>query len=89
MLATIVSDRDPRLTATFSSRLLELLGTRLKMFTIAHPETDAQTERVNRMLEFVLRSCTTSFTAWSEFLLMTEFALNNSVHASTRLTFFT
>ena len=56
MLATIVSDRDPRFIATFWSRLFGIFGTRLMMSTTAHPETDGQTDRVNRMLEDVLRS---------------------------------
>ncbi|KAG3079061.1 hypothetical protein PI125_g20808 [Phytophthora idaei] len=83
---SIVSDRDPRFTSAFWSRLFGLLGTRLLMSTAAHPETDGQTERVNRVLEDVLRSYATSFTSWSSFLPLTEFALNNAVHSSTGLT---
>ncbi|CAI5712595.1 unnamed protein product [Peronospora destructor] len=56
------------------------------MSTTAHPETDGQTERVNRVLEDVLCSYATSFTSWSTFLPLAEFALNNSEHASTGLT---
>ena len=40
MPATIVSDRNPRFTATFWSRLFEIPGTRLMMSTTTHPETD-------------------------------------------------
>ena len=82
----IVSDRDPRFTSAFWTSLFELLGTKLQMSTAAHPETDGQTERVNRVLEDVLRSYATSFTSWSAFLPLAEFALNNAVHASTGLT---
>ncbi|KAE9014839.1 hypothetical protein PF002_g12508 [Phytophthora fragariae] len=82
---SIVSDRDPRFTYAFWTRLFALLGTRLLMSTVAHPETDGHTERVNRVLEDVLRSYATSFASWSSFLPMTEFALNNSTHASTGL----
>uniref|UniRef100_A0AAV1VL12 Integrase catalytic domain-containing protein n=1 Tax=Peronospora matthiolae TaxID=2874970 RepID=A0AAV1VL12_9STRA len=53
------------------------------MSTSDHPETDGQTERVNRVLEEILRGYVHSFTSWSEFLPMEEFAINNSVHAST------
>ena len=74
MLATIVSDRDPRFIATFWSRLFGIFGTRLMMSTTAHPETDGQTDRVNRMLEDVLRSYAASFSSWSELCPMTEFA---------------
>ena len=45
-----------------------------------------QTERVNRVLEDVLRSYANSLTSWSTFLPLAEFALNNFVHASTELT---
>ncbi|KAE9248599.1 hypothetical protein PF002_g5702 [Phytophthora fragariae] len=83
---SIVSDRDPRFTSAFWTRLFALLDTRLLMSTAAHPETDGQTERVNRVLEDVLRSYATSFASWSSFLPMAEFALNNSTHASTGLT---
>ncbi|KAE9163684.1 hypothetical protein PF004_g30068 [Phytophthora fragariae] len=62
------------------------LGTKLSMSTAAHPETDGQTERVNRVLEDVLRSYATSFASWSSFLPLAEFALNNAEHASTGLT---
>ncbi|KAE8910684.1 hypothetical protein PF002_g28516 [Phytophthora fragariae] len=82
---SIVSDRDPRFTSAFWSSLFQLLGTKLSMSTAAHPETDGQTERVNRVLEDVLRSYATSFASWSSFLPLAEFALNNAEHASTGL----
>ena len=56
------------------------------MSTAAHPETDGQTERVNRVNEDVLRSYATLFTSSREFLPLVEFALNNTVPASTGLT---
>ncbi|KAE9008507.1 hypothetical protein PF004_g7068 [Phytophthora fragariae] len=61
---SIVSDRDPRFTSAFWSSLFQLLGTKLSMSTAAYPETDGQTERVNRVLEDVLRSYATSFAIW-------------------------
>ncbi|KAF1334458.1 reverse transcriptase, partial [Globisporangium splendens] len=79
----IVSDRDTRFTSRFWRALFGLLDTKLAMSTAAHPETDGQTERVNRVLEDVLRSYATSFKEWSEFLPLAEFALNNSTHVST------
>uniref|UniRef100_A0AAV1UU77 Integrase catalytic domain-containing protein n=1 Tax=Peronospora matthiolae TaxID=2874970 RepID=A0AAV1UU77_9STRA len=79
----LVSDRDPRFTAEFWKFVFRSLGTSLTMSTSDHPETDGQTERVNRVLEEILRGCVHSFTSWSEFLTMAEFAINNSVHAST------
>ena len=78
----IVSDRDPRFTSVFWRAVFKLIGTNLAMSTAAHPETDGQTERVNRVLEDVLRSYATTFSSWSSFLSIAEFAINNSVHAS-------
>uniref|UniRef100_A0AAV1UCS5 Integrase catalytic domain-containing protein n=1 Tax=Peronospora matthiolae TaxID=2874970 RepID=A0AAV1UCS5_9STRA len=79
----LVSDRDPRFTADFWRSVFKSLGTRLKMSTSDHPESDGQTERANRVLEEILRGYVHSFKSWSEFLPMVEFAINNSVHAST------
>ena len=79
----LVSDRNPRFTATFWQSVFRSLGTRLTMSTSDHPETDGQTECVNRVLEEILREYVQSFTYWSEFLPMVEFAINNYVHAST------
>ncbi|KAG3076911.1 hypothetical protein PI125_g21407 [Phytophthora idaei] len=84
---TFGSDRDPRFTAAFWQTLFRLLGTRLHMSTAHHPQTDGQTERVNRVLEDTLRSvCAADLPAWSERLPVVEFALNNAVHASTGFT---
>ena len=53
------------------------------MSTYDHPKTDDQTECANCVLEEILRGYVHSFSTWSEFLPMVEFAINNSVHAST------
>jgi len=61
-----VSDRDPRFVSHFWQHLFRLLGTKLDMSTADHPQTDGQTERVNRVLEDVLRSvCVVEPTKWS------------------------
>ncbi|KAG2770094.1 hypothetical protein PC116_g29001 [Phytophthora cactorum] len=79
----IVSDRDPRFTARFWQEVFTLLGTQLSMSTADHPQTDGQTERVNRVLGDLLKSYAHSFQQWSDCLPMAEFAINSSVHAST------
>ncbi|KAG2788093.1 hypothetical protein Pcac1_g2812 [Phytophthora cactorum] len=79
----IVTDRDPRFTARFWQEVFTLLGTQLSMSTADHPQTDGQTERVNRVLGDLLKSYTHSLQQWSDCLPMAEFAINNSVHAST------
>ncbi|KAG4042941.1 hypothetical protein PC123_g21585 [Phytophthora cactorum] len=82
----IMSDRDPRFTARFWKEVFTLLGTQLSMSTVDHMQTDGQTERVNRVLGDLLKSYTHSFQQWSDCLPMAEFAINNSVHASTKHT---
>lgn len=69
----LVSDRDPRFTASFWRETFHFLGIKLSMSTPDHPQSDGQTERVNRVLEDILRSYANSFTHWSEFLPMAEF----------------
>ncbi|KAG3165092.1 hypothetical protein PI124_g4444 [Phytophthora idaei] len=83
MSLDIVSDCDPRFTARFWQEVFTLLGTQLSMSTADHLQTDGQTERVNRVLGDLLKSYAHSFQQWSDCLPMAEFAINNSVHAST------
>ena len=83
----LVSDRDPRFTGNFWTEVFHRLGTRLNMSTAAHPESDGQTERANRVVEDMLRCFCAKFPSqWSSLLPLVEFAMNNSVHASTGYT---
>ena len=52
---SIVSDRDPRFTAALWTQLWARLGTRLRLASAYHPQTDGQTERAHRTLEQTLR----------------------------------
>ena len=57
------------------------------MSTAFHPQTDGQTERMNRTLEEMLRAYSTySQDQWDEYLPAAEFAYNNSKQASTGFT---
>ncbi|CAI7834108.1 unnamed protein product [Closterium sp. NIES-54] len=80
----MVSDRDPRFTSRFWQEVIKTLGTKLKMSSAFHPQTDGQTERTNRTLEQMLRSfISPTQDDWDELLPVVEFAVNNSVHEST------
>ena len=52
--SSIVSDRDPLFTSEFWRSLQRALGTQQRLSTAYHPQTDGQTERVNRVLEDLL-----------------------------------
>ena len=55
----IVSDRDPRFTSDFWKSLQEALGSKLRLSSAYHPQTDGQTERTIQSLEDLLRACVT------------------------------
>ena len=48
---TITSDRDPRFTVDWWDSFHRALGTRLKLSTAYHPQTDGQSERAIRTLQ--------------------------------------
>jgi transposase InsO family protein len=86
MPMTIVSDRDPKFTSIFWKSLFERLGTKLAMSSAYRPQTDGQTERMVRTAKKMLRSVVNhKHSNWSKQLAAIEFAYNNSVHPSTRL----
>jgi hypothetical protein len=54
---TIVYDRGAQFVARFWEQLQESLGTKLMRSSAYHPQADGQTERVNQILEDMLRAC--------------------------------
>ncbi|MGV8048401.1 hypothetical protein PJP07_29815, partial [Mycobacterium kansasii] len=75
---SIVSDRDSRFTSQFWRSFQQALGVTLHLSTAYHPQTDGQTERVNQILEDMLRACVINFGgSWDEHLRLAEFAYNN------------
>ena len=57
----IVSDRDQIFQAHFWQALQKAFGTKLNFSNSYHPETDGQTERVNQILEDMLRGYVLGF----------------------------
>jgi transposase InsO family protein len=53
----IASDRGTQFTSRFWEKLHEAMDTKLNFSSAYHPQTDGQTERVNQILEDMLRVC--------------------------------
>ncbi|KAA0045414.1 pol protein [Cucumis melo var. makuwa] len=84
---SIVSDRDARFIFKFWRGLQTAMGTRLDFSTAFHPQTDGQTERLNQVLEDMLRACALEFPgSWDSHLHLMEFAYNNSFQATIGMT---
>ena len=82
----VVSDRGTQFTSKFWRQLHESLGTRLEFSTAFHPQTDGQTERVNQILEDMLRACALDYgSSWDDNLPYAEFSYNNSYQASLKM----
>jgi hypothetical protein len=80
----IISDRDPRFTSHFWQELCRHLGTRQNLSSPYHPQSDGQTERMNRILEEMLRHFVAPHQQdWDLHLTTCEFAINNAVQEST------
>jgi len=83
---TIVTDRDVKFTSYFWKSLWRLLGTKLLFSTAYHPQTDGQTEVVNRSLGNLLRCLVGDHQGnWDLVLLHAQLAYNNSKNRSTGL----
>ena len=83
----IVSDRDGRFISRFWKEVCRLLGIQQGMSTAYHPQTDGQTERMNRVLEDMLRAYVNPMlNSWDEKLSAVEFAVNNAWQRSTKST---
>jgi transposase InsO family protein len=83
---TIVSDRGSQFTAHFWEHLHKGLGTSLVRSIAYHPQTDRQTERVNAILEDMLRACVLSSRgSWESWVPLAEFTYNNSYQESIKM----
>ena len=82
----IISDRDTKSTSNFWKSLMMGLETKFLFSTTYHPQTDGQTERVNQILEDLLRMHVMHQPRkWEDYLPLVEFAYNNGYQESLRM----
>ena len=75
MPKSIVCDHDSKFTSNFWQATFQSIGTELRMSTAFHPQTDGETERVNRVLEDMLRMYVSERqNNWVDYLSLVEFA---------------
>ena len=80
---TIVSDRGSVFVSYFQEQLHKCLGTSLLRSSAYHPQTNGKTERVNQVLEDMLRACViSSLEKWDKCMTLAEFFYNNSYQES-------
>jgi len=82
---SIISDRGPQFMAGIMWELNQILGTKSKLLTVFHPQTNRQTKRMNQELEQYLRMFIDHRQEqwpeqWPEWLGTAEFAYNNKTH---------
>ena len=84
---SVVSDRGSIFTSAYTTDLCKVLSIRPRLSTAFHPQTDGQTERVNAILEQYLRGYISyQQDNWFDFLALAEFAYNNTISATTKVT---
>ena len=89
MPRTIVSDRDTKFLSFFWKTLWSKLGTKLCFSTTCHPQSDGQTEVVNRTSSTLLRALIKkNLRTWKECLPHVEFAYNHAKHSASKFSLF-
>jgi transposase InsO family protein len=80
-----VSDRDPVFTSHIWRDLFALSRVKLRMSTAFHPQTDGQSEAVNKTIAMYLRCITGDRPrAWLDWLPWAEYCYNTSFHSALR-----
>jgi hypothetical protein len=82
----IVSARDTKFTSNFWKSLMVGLETKLLFSTTYHPQTNGYTERVNQILEYMLRMHVMNQPKkWEDYLPLVEFAYKNGYQESLKM----
>jgi hypothetical protein len=84
---TLISDRDPRFTAASFKNWALSLGIKQCLSSAYHPQSDGQTERMNRVVEDMLRHFVNPRGSdWDTFVPAAQLAINNAYNTSIRST---
>jgi transposase InsO family protein len=79
----MISDRGPQFASKVFQELCDRLGVQSRLSTAYHPQTDGQTERMNREIEAYLRIyCGSHPDTWAEHLPDLEFSHNQRANAN-------
>jgi hypothetical protein len=82
----IISDRDTKFTSRFCKYLFVGFETKLLFSTTYHPQTDGQKERVNQVLEDMLRiPVMHQPKKWEEYLPLVDFSYQNGYQESLKM----
>ena len=86
-LTSIVSDRDPVFMSHMWHDLFKMAGVQLCFSMVFHPQTDSQSEIVNKVLAMYLRCATGDCPrAWVDWLAWAEYCYNTLYHTALRAT---
>ena len=81
-----MSDRGLQFATELTKELNRMLGIQMKLSTAFHPQSDGQTEHMNQKLEQYLQFFVDHRQKdWPEWLASAEFAVNNKIHSTTKV----
>ncbi|KAL8135097.1 hypothetical protein AgCh_009933 [Apium graveolens] len=84
---TIITDRDTIFMSSFWQELFNVMGTKSRMSSAYHPQTDGQIERLKQCIEMYLRCMTGQKpNEWADWIDMAEWWYNTSFHSSAGMT---
>ena len=82
----VILDRELQFAAELTKELNRMLGIEMKLSTAFYPQMDGQMEQMNQELEQFLRFFVDHRQKdWPEWLASAEFAVNNKVHTTTKI----
>ena len=83
----IISDRGASFTAGLMQQVHDYLQVERHTTTAYHPQSNGQTERLNKTISSMLRKyCWNDPAKWDEYVCLVRLAYNTSVHSATEMT---